>query len=178
MIEILRIFLGLGTILGLALLAGCGRELPPSCRDTIMSTDTGRFQFLETGIAFDPEFGIDWYRCSVGERFLNGRCMGNALVQRWEDSVDTLDAMNEKADSRWRLPTLEELSSLRVEDCGNPSVNINVFPSIQVENYWASDESPHYGFRCGMYTYSGATSCRLFDNLERPFLMVRAGRAE
>lgn len=92
---------------------------------------------------------------------------------RWELGLSTLEEMNDKAAEQWRMPTLKELSSLSVEGCGNPSVNLNVFPNILVENYWASDESPHTGFRCGMYTYSGATSCRLFDNLERPMLIVR-----
>ena len=81
--------------------------------------------------------------------------------------------MNEKMGGDWRLPLNSELASLRIKECGNPSINTNVFPAILVENYWAKDESPHSGFRCGMYTYSGATSCRLFDNLERPVLIVR-----
>jgi len=169
----LRVFSRALPVLLLAAITGCGRELPPNCRETLLSADTGRFQFLEKGVAYDPELNIDWYRCSVGERFINGQCLGSPLVLRWGDSVRTIEDMNEKSNSSWRLPTLEELASLKVRGCGNPSVNTNVFPSIQVENYWAKDEGPHQGFRCGMYTYSGATSCRLFDNLERPFLMVR-----
>lgn len=171
--EIFKVSSFFSVVAALLITTGCGRELPPNCRETLLSVDTGRFQLLEKGIAYDPELKIDWYRCSVGERFINGRCLGSPLVQRWGESVKTIEDMNEKSNSSWRLPTLKELASLKVEGCGNPSVNTNVFPSIQVENYWAKDEGPHQGFRCGMYTYSGATSCRLFDNLERPFLMVR-----
>ncbi len=154
-------------------ISGCGRRLPPDCRDIIESEDYGRFEVIGQGIARDAAFGIEWYQCSVGQRFLRGKCVGEPLYVHWETGVSTVEEMNEKVGGRWRLPTLKELASLRVEGCGNPSINLNVFPNILVENYWASDNSPHYGFRCGMYTYSGATSCRLFDNLERPLLIVR-----
>jgi len=156
------------------ILSGCGRKLPPDCRDILERGDYGRFQLQGSpGIARDEEYGIDWFRCSVGQRYRNDRCVGEPLFLRWETGVGTIEEMNEKSAETWRLPTLKELVSLKTEACGNPSVNINVFPGVLVENYWASDQSPHKGFRCGMYTYSGATSCRLFDNLERPMLIVR-----
>ena len=154
-------------------ISGCGRRLPPDCREFLESEDYGRFEIMGNGIARDTGFGIDWFRCSVGQRFLRGKCVGEPLYTRWESGVSIVSEMNEKAAEHWRLPTLKELASLRIEGCGNPSVNLNVFPGILVENYWAIDESPHFGFRCGMYTFSGATSCRLFDNLERPLLIVR-----
>ncbi|MAI42639.1 MAG: DUF1566 domain-containing protein [Candidatus Azotimanducaceae bacterium] len=155
------------------MLIGCGRRLPPDCREVIDAADFGRFEIRDGGIAFDPDFDVEWFRCSVGERFVNDRCVGSPMFLQWEDGVITVEEMNEKVAGRWRLPSLDELASLKVKGCGNPSVNTNVFPSILVENYWAIDKSPHYGFRCGTYTYSGATSCRLFDNLERPLLIVR-----
>ena len=156
------------------ILSGCGRKLPPDCRVILEEGDYGRFELRGSlGIARDEEFRIDWFRCSVGQRYLNDRCVGEPLFLRWETGVRTIEEMNEKSAETWRLPTLKELASLKTEGCGNPSVNLNVFPGVLVENYWASDQSPHKGFRCGMYTYSGATSCRLFDNLERPMLIVR-----
>ena len=165
---------GIFLILTLVLFAsGCGRKLPPDCRSVLESGDYGRFELKGQGIAKDNDLGVEWFRCSVGQRFLKDRCAGEPLFLRWETGTDTIKEMNEKAAESWRLPTLKELASLKVRGCGNPSVNLNVFPDILVENYWAKDKSPHIGFRCGMYTYSGATSCRLFDNLERPMLIVR-----
>ena len=163
----------IGLLLIAAVVAGCGRKLPPDCREVLEKTEFGRFQIKENGIALDPELGVEWFRCSVGERFLNGSCFGDPLYLRWGRGVSMVEDMNEKVGGNWRLPSRVELASLRIKNCGNPSINTNVFPKILVDNYWAQDESPHYGFRCGMYTYSGATSCRLFDNLERPFLIVR-----
>jgi hypothetical protein len=159
----------IGLLVIVVMIAGCGRRLPPDCREVLEKTDFGRFEIKDRGIALDSDLGIEWYRCSVGERFLNGNCIGQPLFLRWEDGVDMVQDMNEKMGGDWRLPLNSELASLRIKECGNPSINTNVFPAILVENYWAKDESPH----SGLYTYSGATSCRLFDNLERPVLIVR-----
>ena len=101
------------------------------------------------------------------------RC-GISSLKLVEVLIDLKIEINQKSGTEWRLPSIDELASLGVKGCGNPSINVNVFPNAMVNNYWAKDESPHTGFRCGMYTFSGATSCRLFDNLERPFFMVRS----
>ena len=163
----------IGLLVIVVMIAGCGRRLPPDCREFLEKTDFGRFEIKGRGIALDSDLGIEWFRCSVGERFLNDNCIGEPLLLRWESGVGMVQEINAKMGGDWRLPSRSELASLRIRECGNPSVNTNVFPAILVDNYWARDKSPHSGFRCGMYTYSGATSCRLFDNLERPILMVR-----
>ena len=114
---------------------GCGRRLPPDCRDILESEDYGRFEIMRQGIARDTKLGIEWFRCSVGQRFLRDKCVGEPLYVHWETGVNTVKEMNEKVGERWRLPTLKELASLRIEGCGNPSVNLNVFPQILVDNY-------------------------------------------
>ena len=163
-----------GLILILCLLIqSCGRQPSVSCSEVIDKSDVQHFDLKGRGLALDTKNQIEWYQCSVGQRYSNNKCTGEAMILTWTDSVAAIEEINEKSGTRWRLPSLSELSSLKVDGCANPSVNPKVFPGILVENYWAKDKSPHPGFRCGMYTFSGATSCRLFDNLERPFLMVR-----
>ena len=73
----------IGLLLIAAVVAGCGRKLPPDCREVLEKTEFGRFQIKENGIALDPELGVEWFRCSVGERFLNGSCFGDPLYLRW-----------------------------------------------------------------------------------------------
>ena len=50
----------------LIIVAGCGRRLPPDCREVIDEADFGRFEIREGGVAYDPELSIEWFRCSVG----------------------------------------------------------------------------------------------------------------
>ena len=156
------------------LVTGCERRLPPGCYGFIAEGDNGRFELKAGGLAYDPDNDIEWFRCSVGQRLVKEECLGVPMIVSWTDAVESVSEINQKSGTQWRLPSLDELASLGVKGCGNPSINVNVFPNAMVNNYWAKDESPHTGFRCGMYTFSGATSCRLFDNLERPFFMVRS----
>ncbi len=155
------------------LIQACERKAPVSCSVVLDASDLQHFELKGRGLAFDTKNQIEWYQCSGGQRYNKDKCAGEAMILTWTDAVTAIEEINEKSQTTWRLPSLGELSSLKVDGCANPSVNPNVFPGILVENYWAKDSSPHPGFRCGMYTFSGATSCRLFDNLERPFLMVR-----
>ena len=152
---------------------GCERGQPTPCVDVVASNDIGQFELALGGLARDRENKLEWYRCSLGQRFNGSECVGEAQYEKWEDTIVIIDEVNEKSGTNWRMPTLKELRTLVIEDCGNPAVNPNVFPGILVENYWAADKSSASGFRCGMYTYLGATSCRLFNNLERPALIVR-----
>ena len=163
-------------IIALCLLVqACERRSLASCSEVLEKSNLQHFEIKGRGLAFDSKNEIEWYQCSVGQQYNNikNKCTGEAMILSWTDSAAAIEEINEKSQTRWRLPSLSELSSLTVDGCANPSVNPNVFPGILVENYWAKDKSPHPSFRCGMYTYSGATSCRLFDDLERPFLMVR-----
>ena len=110
---------GIFLLLTIALtVSGCGRKLPPDCRSVLESGDYGRFELRGQGIAKDKDLGVEWFRCSVGQRFLNERCVGEPLFLRWEAGVSTVKEMNEKAAESWRLPTLKELASLKVQGCG------------------------------------------------------------
>ena len=160
-------------LLALLFVSSCERGQPQNCSDLIEPGDFGSFEMVLGGIARDKDNRREWYRCSLGQRFNGSSCVGKPQLKTVEETLVIIGELNQKSGTSWRLPSLKELRSLVVEGCGNPAVNPNVFPGILVENYWASDESSASGFRCGMYTYLGATSCRLFNSLERPSLLVR-----
>ena len=160
-------------LVALLFVSSCERGQPTPCADVVASNDVGQFELALGGLARDRENRLEWYRCSLGQRFNGSECVGEAQYEKWEETIVIIDEVNEKSGTNWRMPALKELRTLVIEDCGNPAINPNIFPGILVENYWAADKSSGSGFRCGMYTYLGATSCRLFNNLERPSLIVR-----
>ena len=69
--------------------------------------------------------------------------MGIPTIVSWTEAVAHIEEINLKSGTQWRLPTIDELASLGISGCGNPSINVNVFPNAMVENYWASNKSPH-----------------------------------
>ena len=139
-----------GFLLVVALgVVGCER-VSYACVDVVASNDIGQFELALGGLARDRENKLEWYRCSLGQRFNGSECVGEAQYEKWDDTIVIIDEVNEKSGTNWRMPTLKELRTLVIEDCGNPAVNPNVFPGILVENYWAADKSSASGFRCGM----------------------------
>ena len=41
----------------------------------------------------------------------------------------------------WRVPEIDEMSSLVEADCKSPSINTLVFPGIEPEVYWSSESN-------------------------------------
>ncbi len=160
-------------------LPGCfGDRVTQLCGDHFIEGDLGRFEIREGGMAYDPANRLYWSRCSVGQKLNREQCVGKAVMASIEDAYTYVDEISEKSSRRWRLPTNDELSTIMVKECINPSVNINVFPNILVENYWTSEKSPHQMsgmFRCAGYTYQGSVSCRVFGTTQLPFLIVSDG---
>ena len=53
------------------MIAGCGRRLPPDCREVLEKTDFGRFEIKEDGIALDFDLGIEWFPRFAGREPCN-----------------------------------------------------------------------------------------------------------
>lgn len=164
-------------LLSLLALSGCERYLDRlACNDAIKEGDYGGWTIVDQGLAHDPDTGLRWYRCNAGERFTVGGCTGTAL------KVDLASARAYARDfaatsgRNWRLPTLREMAQLRQAQCHNPAINPQLFPSVTVDKYWASDESP-YGRRlgCSFYTFNGNGTCRDLASEPKLFWLVFDG---
>lgn len=73
-------------------------------------------ELMKQGIWRDPKTGLYWDRCSVGQSW-DDTCTGTPLELNWQDAQDYVKKFtNEQAKggyTNWRLPTIEELSSIR-----------------------------------------------------------------
>lgn len=66
----------------------------------------------------DPETGLVWMRCSLGQEWDGTGCKGNPLTLSWFDAKDYIQTyVNEKQRfggySNWRMPTVTELAGIR-----------------------------------------------------------------
>lgn len=73
-------------------------------------------KLMEQGIWHDEKTGLYWDRCSVGQTWDGETCQGEPLELNWYDAQDYVAKFtNEKAKggyTDWRVPTIEELSSI------------------------------------------------------------------
>jgi hypothetical protein len=99
---------------------------------------------LRAGEALDHNTGLIWRRCSEGLQWQEaGHCEGKKKLMPLSKAVKTAA----EAGLGWRLPTVQELSSLAEPECGKPAINSRVFPDIGPDvdggsPYWTSTPSP------------------------------------
>jgi hypothetical protein len=161
-------------LLGLMGLAGCDRyQQPPQCGAFFQAGQVDGWALEDSGTAVEPKTGLRWYRCNAGERFMGGQCVGNALMLNFEEARRYVAEVAAASGQKWRLPTSGEVDRLTQSRCKNPAINSQIFPSVQVENYWTQDKSTAGDrYACVFYTYSGNQSCLQSADEPHPFWMV------
>jgi hypothetical protein len=169
-----RLFRVLALLGAVGLLSACERYVEKTrCADHFLEGDLGRWQVDSQGLATDPKTGLRWFRCNAGERFQEGQCLGDAHLMTKPDALAYVADFAQSAGKAWRLPTLDEMASLKETACTNPAINTQVFPSAKVEQYWASDRSRHGAqLACAYYSFSGNSYCRESVLNQRPFWLV------
>ena len=156
-------------------LAGCDREIGrPYCGDVTSPQDYGKFVVDgEKGIAQHIS-GTVWYRCAAGQSFRGKKCIGEPVRVTRAQADGYIREFSEKSGQRWRLPKRKEFESILEENCDNPALNPNVFPNVEVNNYWLQEDSWHGSrFACSVYILQGSSFCRQPSNINLPILLIK-----
>lgn len=162
------------SLLPVWLLAGCERYSSlPQCSNVLDMGTPVAMALDAQGSALDTEEGLRWYRCNAGQRFSNGQCVGQAIDLTRQEALDYAAEFAARAGQAWRVPSLDEMGTLKQSKCHNPAIDTRIFPGIQVTNYWTSTPSrtgPKMG--CTQYTFNGNTTCKELVSQKLPFLLV------
>lgn len=73
-------------------------------------------ELMKSGQWRDPETGLIWMRCSVGQEWTGITCIAEPLKLTWDLAQDFIELTNRAGvygKSNWQLPTIEELAALR-----------------------------------------------------------------
>ena len=100
------------------------KDLIPACFLLLFSANSmGVYaetdeQLMQSGQWRDPETGLIWMRCSIGQSWTGSTCKGDPLeFNKWEDAQDYLDQMNKnggfESKNNWRVPKIKELITIR-----------------------------------------------------------------
>ena len=125
----------------------------------------------------DKETGLMWMRCSLGQSWDGSRCAGDAREYTWDDARKAAQNYRYAGYSDWRLPDIEELSSLVycssgrrkkfkagsgneggwcLGDYHSPTIFSSAFLNTPVSNVWSG--SPYAGnsyYAWGVDFYGG-----------------------
>lgn len=89
----------------------------------------------------DRATGLVWQGCSAGQ---SGDECGEGDVDEiaWEDALAFCDALDWDGHGDWRVPDVNELTSLVDFDTFGPSIDEEAFPQTEDGRYWSSTTAP------------------------------------
>jgi hypothetical protein len=109
------------------------------CRHTIQSSFAAkRFASLKDGTVMDYAANLVWMRCSVGQTWDNKTqsCSGDPTPLTWPQAKQSADDTARQLKASWRLPSLQELSSIAQLRCYDPAIDLRWFPNTPSSHYW------------------------------------------
>jgi hypothetical protein len=112
-----------------------------ACYDGLGPSGQKRF-ILNGDDAFDSKTGLTWKRCSLGAKAGGDRgCAGEKAFVNFDQALRSAKAEG----GGWHVPSGPELESLIDVSCGNPVVDVSVFPDIRPDiegaaEYWTTNE--------------------------------------
>lgn len=104
-----------------------------------------RFVDNGDGTVTDTVTQLMWMRCSEGQRFDAGRCIGSPLGVDWaraQASAEQVNAAGELFYDDWRLPSITEIAAIVERQCAEPRIDLSVFPATPPETYWSATNRP------------------------------------
>tara|TARA_R110001583_G_scaffold1028_1_gene8879 strand:- start:83 stop:604 length:522 start_codon:yes stop_codon:yes gene_type:complete len=133
-------------ILSLPIFFAPGYVSAQTCKDSILPRIT-EAQFIDhgDGTVSDAKTGLMWTVCTAGQVYSSDGCSGSSETYQWGDGLQYVAALNAaggfagRAD--WRMPSINELSSIVDRRCFAPSITLSVFPDTPSSAYWSSTPS-------------------------------------
>ena len=97
-------------------------------------------------IARDYIQKLEWMRCSVGQIWENGTCIGEIRMLSVREALEIAARLKNLDGGGWRLPRVKELQSIvtKVENRPRdvePNIDKETFPNTFPGPYWTSDQS-------------------------------------
>jgi len=111
------------------------------CRDNIQTTASlSSYRLLENGRALQQSSRLIWQRCSWGQHFENGQCLGQAQAVSYADAQQIVAGLRRSSGLAWRIPSLPQLAGTVQLTCFHPAIDNSLFPNTMSANYWTSTE--------------------------------------
>lgn len=146
----------------------CDANITPSAPDSRYS-DNG------DGTVTDNATGLMWKQCAEG---LSGPgCAGGQVVAyNWQEAIQQGLEESFAGHTDWRLPNVNELSSLVEERCDSPAINGGFFPGTPLGWFWTSSPCAYFtNLSWAVYSDDGNVLDR-YRSYKHSVRLVRGGQ--
>jgi hypothetical protein len=98
--------------------------------------------YAKDHIVIDLSKKIEWLRCTVGQQWDGETCVGETLLMDHKTIAQATKIADEQLGPSWRLPNLEELSSLVCKSCQKgKKFDADTFPNTDPRAYWTGEKN-------------------------------------
>ncbi len=128
------------------------------------------------GTVIDKRTGLQWMRCSFGQKWTGKKCIGQSKKYNWDEAQDNFPEFARYND--WRLPNRFELETLAfcssgkhldrmrkydtLDFCGGkyktPTIIQDIFPNTTPYWYWSSSPDKYYSHRMWGLNFNNGTT--------------------
>jgi len=144
-------------VISLMLIIGCGNATGGGGSGGGGGTVLGHFTDNSDGTITDNITGLMWVKDPSVMLGVWGTQEGSPSLMTWYNATIECDALNYAAHTDWRLPTLDELTTITAES-GTPSIDA-VFTNTKSDGYWSSTTyTGNTAYAWGVYFDDGHVS--------------------
>lgn len=145
----------------------------PSCRNfnhkipIPTTTTTSNFVDNGDGTVLHKSTGLIWKRCAEGDTWNGVTCSyGRSGNLNWPEALAAAQNSTFAGFSDWRLPNLNELSSIVDLECYGPAINVEIFPNTISTDFWTSslDDWNDYAYKVWFYGGGSSVDSRTADS--------------
>jgi Protein of unknown function (DUF1566) len=116
----------------------CSLLLIVSNAEAVCPSAPGRYASSGAEVT-DTSTGLIWARCSAGQVWGSGTCIGSVNTYTHEGALTYAKTQVATTGVAWRLPSVKELASIADRGCQNPAIDSIAFPTTSPSgSYWSS----------------------------------------
>lgn len=92
------------------------------------------------GVWKDPDTGLTWMRCALGQSWTNGGCQGKAASLSWKQAVLETNKLVYADETGWRLPSTQELQPMLAQQGNVFAAQAAYLPALDMyAGFWTKD---------------------------------------
>jgi hypothetical protein len=100
-----------------------------------------RTYLVKGPVAIDVMGSLEWMRCSIGQVWHEGTCVGEPIKVPYAATAAVLERTLASSGEGWCLPTRKELRGLILMNEIPPMISTRHFPMTLAGSYWTSDKN-------------------------------------